>query len=210
MVGNFLLSCNENSVAFLFLEAGIRYLDLGCGRGTPSFLLAKAFPKSQLEGLDFAKSEVDFANARATEHGLTNLKYYSEDACKMPKDWSNRYDYVTAFDAIHDQAFPDKVLNEIFRILKPGGIFSMADINAHTNVCQNKKMAASPFLYTCSLFHCMAVSLNFEGGMGLGTMWGKEKAEEMLKKTGFTGIVFHDIPNTSFFNYHCICYKPKV
>jgi len=49
--------------------------------------------------------------------------------------------------------------------------------------------------------HCMTVSLA-DGGMGLGTMWGEQKAQEMLTDAGFTSIetahVDGDIMNTYF------------
>jgi hypothetical protein len=53
-------------------------------------------------------------------------------------------------------------------------------------------------LYSVSTMHCMTVSLA-QGGMGLGTMWGVETAEKMLKEAGFKHIEIkrlkHDIQN---------------
>jgi hypothetical protein len=49
--------------------------------------------------------------------------------------------------------------------------------------------------------HCMTVSLA-DGGMGLGAMWGEQKALEMLSEAGFTSVdvehVEGDIVNTYF------------
>ena len=42
-------------------------------------------------------------------------------------------------------------------------------------------------LYTVSCMHCMSVSLA-SGGMGLGSMWGEQKAREMLGEAGFTSV----------------------
>ncbi|HXZ77746.1 MAG TPA: hypothetical protein VEH31_43685, partial [Streptosporangiaceae bacterium] len=54
---------------------------------------------------------------------------------------------------------------------------------------------------TVSCMHCMTVSLA-DGGMGLGTMWGEQKAQEMLTDAGFTSIetahVDGNIVNTYF------------
>ncbi len=47
-----------------------------------------------------------------------------------------------------------------------------------------------PLLYTISCMHCMSVSLA-QGGDGLGAMWGREKAQELLQKAGFEDIVIH-------------------
>ena len=46
------------------------------------------------------------------------------------------------------------------------------------------------FLYTISCMHCMTVSLA-QGGKGLGTCWGVELAQDMLREAGFTQIEIH-------------------
>ncbi len=108
------------------------------------------------------------------------------DAAKLRTDWSGKFDYVTAFDAIHDQAYPDKVLLEIHRVLKPEGIFSMVDLKGTGNPYLDRDQTPfSALNYSSSLLHCMAVSLHYEGGMGLGNMWGIPKAKEMLTDAGF-------------------------
>jgi hypothetical protein len=45
----------------------------------------------------------------------------------------------------------------------------------------------APLLYTFSVAHCMTVSLA-EGGEGLGTVWGEQKARELLAEAGFTRV----------------------
>jgi len=62
--------------------------------------------------------------------------------------------------------------------------------------------ALAPFLYTISTMHCMTVSLA-EGGDGLGTMWGKEKALELLARAGFEDTEVHQLPH-DVFNYYYI------
>lgn len=184
-------------------------MDIGCGRGTPSFLLAKSYPNSTFFGVDFCENAVNFAQKKARESCLTNVQYAAYDAAKLPLEWSNKFDYVTAFDSIHDQAHPDLVLKEIYRVLKPGGRFSMVDVNGETNVADNKTLQGREFYYAVSLFHCMPVSLYFPGGIGLGTLWGKQKALEMLTEVGFVDIVFK-VDEMSQENYHCLSKKPTV
>ncbi len=115
----------------------------------------------------------------------------------MPK----QYDLITAFDAIHDQARPDKVLAAIAKALKPDGTFLMQDIAASSHMHENLDHPAGPFLYTISCMHCMTVSLA-QNGAGLGAMWGEEKAREMLQAAGFSKIdvkkLPHDFQNSYF------------
>ena len=62
-----------------------------------------------------------------------------------------------------------------------------------------------PFLYTVSLMHCMPAGL-VDGGEGLGMMWGRQRAVQMLKDAGFKEIQVLDIPEDSF-NLHFLCKK---
>jgi 2-polyprenyl-3-methyl-5-hydroxy-6-metoxy-1,4-benzoquinol methylase len=115
----------------------------------------------------------------------------------MPK----QHDLITAFDAIHDQARPDKVLAAIAKALKPNGTFLMQDIAASSHMHKNCDHPAGPFLYTISCMHCMTVSLA-QNGAGLGAMWGEEQAREMLHAAGFSRIdvkkLPHDFQNSYF------------
>jgi hypothetical protein len=96
------------------------------------------------------------------------------------------------FDAIHDQAHPDLVLEGIFAALKSDGIYLMQDIRASSYLEKNLDHELGPLLYTISCMHCMTVSLA-QGGMGLGTMWGEEKARDMLRDAGFSKIAVHQL-----------------
>jgi SAM-dependent methyltransferase len=102
-------------------------------------------------------------------------------------DTPARYDFITTFDAIHDQAKPAEVLQAVASTLRPGGIFLMVDIDASSHLEENMDLPLGPFLYTISYNHCMTVSLA-EHGAGLGTMWGEQQARHMLSRAGFARI----------------------
>ena len=115
------------------------------------------------------------------------------------------FDYVTAFDVIHDQTRPLEALRGVNHILTPDGRFSMVDIAANSNLADNVSHPMGPFLYTVSLMHCMPVGL-VGGGVGLGMMWGREKAVEMLTDAGFPQVHVMEIPDDPF-NLHFFCSK---
>jgi ubiquinone/menaquinone biosynthesis C-methylase UbiE len=115
------------------------------------------------------------------------------------------FDYVTAFDAIHDQTQPMMALQGIHAVLKDGGVFSMVDIAASSDLNKNMDHPMGMFLYTVSLMHCMPVGLA-DGGTGLGMMWGREKAVSMLKAAGFADVSVEEIPEDPF-NLHFFCRK---
>ncbi|MHC4940996.1 MAG: class I SAM-dependent methyltransferase [Planctomycetota bacterium] len=112
------------------LEEGIDVLDVGCGSGRAMNWLARRFPNSRFRGYDFSEEAVANARREARLHTTPNVEFHVRDAAALQD--VERYDLITAFDAIHDQARPAAVLAGIQRALKPGGIFLMQDIKAQT------------------------------------------------------------------------------
>jgi len=189
------------------MKSGIQVCDLGCAEGIALILMAEAFPQSDFRGIDISDDAIKKAETSAREKGLVNVKFIKTDSADLKDNQSLRcsFDYVTAFDAIHDQTRPLDSLSGIHSILKPKGCFSMIDIAASSHLSQNKEHPMGAFLYTVSLMHCMPVGM-VDGGMGLGMMWGREKALKMLEQAGFKKIKILEIPNDSF-NLHFFCRK---
>jgi 2-polyprenyl-3-methyl-5-hydroxy-6-metoxy-1,4-benzoquinol methylase len=185
------------------LERGIDVLDIGCGSGRAVCALAAAFPNSRFVGYDFCAEAVAAARAEAKEQGLANARFEARDVSQLGE--KEKFDLVTAFDAIHDQAKPDVVLREIFAALRPDGTFLMQDILASSYLENNLENPIAPLLYTISTMHCMSVSLA-QGGAGLGTCWGRELAEKMLRDAGFRDIVVEKLPHDEM-NYYYIARK---
>lgn len=183
------------------LENGIRVTDLGCGRGRALNLLARNFPNSCFEGFDLLQEQIDYAANEAEKEGLTNIKFIQKDLTNFNID--RKYDFITTFDAVHDQARPDILLKGIYNSLNDDGVYLMQDISASSHHHHNIKHPLGTLLYTISTMHCMTVSLA-QGGMGLGTMWGREKAVHMLNETGFTNIEIKQLPHDIQNDYYII------
>ncbi len=181
------------------LESGIDVLDVGCGRGKALIRMAYKYPNSRFYGYDYCMEPIEDAIAEATKLGLKNIYFEQRDLTHYQHE--RQFDFITAFDAIHDQARPDNILRNIYQALKDGGYFLMQDIDASSNISENMDHPLGPLLYTVSTMHCMTVSLA-QNGMGLGTMWGVDTAMEMLKDAGFQKIDIkrlpHDIQNCFF------------
>jgi hypothetical protein len=95
------------------------------------------------------------------------------------------------------------VLKGIADALKGDGVYLMQDIAGSSHVHGDMDHPIGPYLYTVSTMHCMTVSLA-QGGEGLGTMWGEEKAREMLGEAGFTEVEVKQLPHDPFNNYFII------
>lgn len=206
LVDTFLPAVDNGRIA-KELRTGIRVCDLGCATGIGVILMAAAFPNSQFVGIDISAEAIEKATIEAGKEGLKNVDFYRIDAAAMDEnpDLEKSFDYVTAFDAIHDQTQPRKALRGVYSILKENGTFSMIDIAAGSRMADNRDHPMGPFLYTVSLMHCMPVGL-VDGGTGLGMMWGRRKAVEMLKAAGFSRIDVAEIPDDPF-NLHFLCRK---
>jgi 2-polyprenyl-3-methyl-5-hydroxy-6-metoxy-1,4-benzoquinol methylase len=183
------------------LQKGIDVLDVGCGSGRALNLLARTFPNSRFSGYDFSEEAIAHAHAEAKEHGTTNVHFEVKDVAVL--DEKARYDLITTFDAVHDQADPAAVLKGISEALREDGVYLMQDIAGSSHVHKNIEHPIGPLLYTISTMHCMTVSLE-QGGQGLGTMWGEEKAKQMLEEAGFTRVEVEQLPHDFTNNYFII------
>jgi ubiquinone/menaquinone biosynthesis C-methylase UbiE len=185
------------------LTTGIDVADIGCGQGHAINLMAKAFPNSRFTGYDFSDEGVAAGRREAAELGLTNAIFEVKDVAQL--DQVSAFDLITGFDTIHDQAQPRKVLANISRALKPDGVFLCVDIQASSNLEENMEHPLAPMLYGVSTLHCMTVSLALNGE-GLGTVWGEQKAKELLKEAGFNQIDIEHVEGDIFNSYY-ICRK---
>ncbi len=98
---------------------GVSVLDLGCGAGFPSLVLAAAFPQVNITALDSTRKKIDFVNAAAEKLFLTNLRGIhgrgNELARKAP--------YKANYDAVYARAVAsaDILIREALGFLKPDG-----------------------------------------------------------------------------------------
>jgi 2-polyprenyl-3-methyl-5-hydroxy-6-metoxy-1,4-benzoquinol methylase len=186
------------------LEAGIRVLDVGCGRGRALNLMAGWFPKSRFAGFDLSEEAIAFARHEAERQGHGNVAFAPRDLSRFDQEAERAaFDLITTFDAVHDQANPRAVLRGIRLSLSPDGVYLAQDIKGSSHVHLNREHPVGTLLYTISCMHCMTVSLA-QNGEGLGAMWGREKAEELMGEAGFGSIEVHELPH-DFQNYYYVC-----
>jgi 2-polyprenyl-3-methyl-5-hydroxy-6-metoxy-1,4-benzoquinol methylase len=181
------------------LQAGIEVLDIGCGKGRALMQLAAAYPNSRFTGYDLCTDVVAMATKEATTAGLDNVRFMQKDLTTWHEPGA--FDWITAFDAIHDQARPDMVLAAIREALRPDGVFFMQDIDMSSEPTENIDHPLGAMIYGISCMHCMTVSLA-QGGLGVGAAWGVQQAEAMIREAGFADIQIHrfehDIQNAYF------------
>uniref|UniRef100_A0A8R1I4D4 Methyltranfer_dom domain-containing protein n=2 Tax=Caenorhabditis japonica TaxID=281687 RepID=A0A8R1I4D4_CAEJA len=181
------------------LEAGgIRGLDVGCGNGFHSSLLAEQYPKASFVGLDIGEEAIKIAKQRTKKSGelFNNLEFVECDAGNMPATWTDSFDLVLIFDACHDQCRPDLCIQEIHRVLKPGAVFAMVEVTGTSNVFTDRQSMGplAALMYGCSMFHCLPVGSNRPDALCMGAMWGQRRAVELLNKCGFEYVQVVETP----------------
>jgi SAM-dependent methyltransferase len=121
------------------LRAGERVVDVGCGAGIDSLIAAKKVgPEGHVIGVDMTPSMLEKAHWAARETGLANVEFregYGE-ALPVEDGWA---DVVISNGVLN--LMPDKVaaLEEMSRVLKPGGRLQIGDILVQKAVPESAK-----------------------------------------------------------------------
>jgi SAM-dependent methyltransferase len=108
-------------VDLLSLPLGAKVLDIPCGQGRHSHLLAEA--GYDVTGLDYS----NYLLKRARERGTgSRLRYVKGDMRRLPARWTGRFDAVvnlfTSFGFFQDPADDVRTISEFARVLRPGGV----------------------------------------------------------------------------------------
>lgn len=110
------------------LSGPFHYLDLGCGQGLMTCLLAAVHPQAQFTGVDFHPEHIAHAQRLATSCGLTNVRFLEADflelAERLPADWPP-VDIAVAHGIASwiAPAVRTALLRLTCRALRPGGLF---------------------------------------------------------------------------------------
>ena len=119
------------------IEPGSIVLDLGCGAGTDLLIAAQMTgPAGRVIGVDMTASMLDRARASAAEMGVTNVELHESLIEALPLDDAS-VDVVISNGVIDLVPDKDAVLDEIDRVLRPGGRLQVADVVIHHEVSED-------------------------------------------------------------------------
>jgi len=100
-------------------------VDIACGTGDVSFLLAQRYPEGRTVGLDIARPMLGIARKR---NRLPNLRFLRQDMCATDFP-EGSVDIVTGSYALRNAPDLARAIGEIRRILKPGGTAAFLDFS---------------------------------------------------------------------------------
>lgn len=165
------------------LDTGISVADVGCGFGSSTVLMAKAFPHSRFYGFDAHAPSIAEANHNATQAGMAERASFE---VARAIDYPDRqYGLICFFDCLHDMGDPVAAAHYAARVLAPDGTIMLVEPYAHDRIENNLSPIARMY-YAASTTICCAHAIS-EGGMQvLGAQAGETRLAAVFRKAGFS------------------------
>jgi SAM-dependent methyltransferase len=116
----------EGHLRHLPVAPNSRVLDVGCGSGSMSRLIARSFPQAEVVGVDVRQQYLDFARVRAGDEGIRNLTFQNGDVFALPFADAS-FDLVWSKYLLQWLREPKNALAEMKRVTKPGGFVVSCD-----------------------------------------------------------------------------------
>jgi ubiquinone/menaquinone biosynthesis C-methylase UbiE len=173
---------------FAKIKKGDVVIDLGSGAGNDAFVARHETGETgKVIGIDFTPAMVDKARNNAELRGFNNVEFRQGDIEKMPVT-SNVADVIVSNCVLNLVPNKDGVIKEIYRVLKPGGHFSISDIVLSGSLPDNIKNAAEMYA------GCVSGAIQ------------KQVYLELVERNGFTNITIQKekaiiIPDDILKNY---------
>lgn len=153
---------------FAKIKKGNTVIDLGSGAGNDCFIArAEAGEDGKVIGIDFTPAMIEKARTNAAKLGFFNVAFRQGDIENIPVS-ANIADVVVSNCVLNLVPDKDRVFKEIFRVLKPGGHFSISDVVLIGNL--PKALRKSAEMYA----GCVAGAIQ------------KETYLELIKSNGFS------------------------
>ena len=155
---------------FARIKKGDMVIDLGSGAGNDAFIARhETGDIGKVIGIDFTPAMIEKARHNAEVRGLNNVEFRQGDIEKIPVT-ANVADVIVSNCVLNLVPNKDGVIKEIYRVLKPGGHFSISDIVLEGQLPKEIKEAAEMYA------GCVAGAIQ------------KETYLELIKANGFTNI----------------------
>ncbi len=165
------------------LRAGANVADIGCGHGSSTILLAKAYPSAEITGFDYHEESIDQARRRAADAGVGDrVRFEVATAQDFP---GTDYQLVCIFDALHDLGDPIGAATHIRASLAADGTWLLVEPMAIAGLEHNVNPVSRVF-YAASVGICTPAAQSQPGGYALGNQVPDEQWASLLGEAGFS------------------------
>ena len=177
------------------LQNGDSALDVCCGTGDFAFELIKTVGlNGRVVGVDFCNPMLEIARSKANRAGYASIQFINSDAVHLPFD-DEEFNCVTIGFGIRNITRPVEALQEMLRVLKPGGRF----ICLEASKVKNKLVMPFWRVYFCKL--TPFVAWLFGGDISaykylpdsVMEFYTREEFCKVLDSVGFTDVSYHDL-----------------
>ena len=164
------------------LAGGGRLIDVGCGLGTATVLLAEAYPATTVVGVDTHQPSLDEGAKRAAEAGVSDRVTFV--AGHATDYGGGPYDLICFFDSLHDMGDPLGALTHARRQLAPGGTVLAVEPMAAESPAEAAQSPVAQLYYPSSAVLCTPHAVS-EGGAALGNQVPEHTWRDLFAQAGF-------------------------
>nr|XP_034332937.1 uncharacterized protein LOC105343684 isoform X6 [Crassostrea gigas] len=141
-------------------SSDFKLLDLGCGYGRYTLMIAKRYPNSTVYGIDPDRKSIDEANMQLQKEALSNVNFLCVPGEQLPQDWTENFNFVILNDVLHDAYAVDGILTEVRRVLKSDGFGAAYDPPVSSYSAKLTDTDIPQLYLPLSLFSCLPMSLS--------------------------------------------------
>jgi 2-polyprenyl-3-methyl-5-hydroxy-6-metoxy-1,4-benzoquinol methylase len=164
------------------LKAGGKVADIGCGHGSSTIIMARAYPNSRFWGFDNHAASIETARTRAQDDGVSDrVTFVVANASEVADE---KYDMVAFFDCLHDMGDPVGACKRACEVLAPDGSALIVEPMAGNTIEENFNIIGRTFSGASTLC-CTSNSLALNG-LALGAVAPESAIRDVVLAGGFT------------------------
>jgi SAM-dependent methyltransferase len=181
----------------LHADPPARVVDIGCGEGWSTLAIARAYPRSQVVGVDLDAPSIEAARRHAGESGMADrAEFRNADAASLDEP----ADLALIIEAVHDMSNPVPVLRAVRESLAEGGSLIVVDERvAETYTAPGDDLER--FMYGWSITTCLPDGRSREPSVATGTVMRPDTLRRYATEAGFGSLEILPIEN-DFFRFY--------
>jgi len=180
----------------LLSDPPARIADIGCGFGWSSIGMAQGYPKVYVDDFDIDVPSIERARENARINGVAERINFQVRNANDPS-LTGKYDFVTAFECIHDMSDPIGVLGAMRSLKNEKGTVLIVDERVGDSFSTNGS-EVDWMMYGWSVLHCLPVGMADHPAAGTGTVMRPNTLREYALAAGFKRVEILPIDNFFF------------
>jgi ubiquinone/menaquinone biosynthesis C-methylase UbiE len=167
------------AAAFLqpFLRPDMALLDIGCGPGSITVGLAEWLPDGSVVGVELDEGVLEAGRDQARDMGLANVQFQVASVYALPFE-DESFDAVYGHQVLQHLGQPDDALTEALRVLKPGGVIGVREVDWGSTVAWPEMSEITRFL---DIYHRVAARNGGDADVG-------RRLRSLLNGAGFADV----------------------